>query len=113
GIDSILRKESRLTCQFAPRKTGAAKAMVEYRKDPRHRTLKGGKIIYNRRLTVIDCLVRNMSRNGACLQVQTQDLPDEFELSIPVDCVNHQCRVAWRTPDRIGVAFENAGNRAA
>jgi hypothetical protein len=88
-------------------------AMVEYRKHPRHRTLKGGKIIYNRRLTVIDCIIRNMSEGGACLEVATQFLPEEFELSIPIDCVKHHCRVAWRTPNRIGVAFEDAGTGRA
>jgi len=88
--------------------------MVEYRKHPRHRTLKGGKIIYNRRLTVIDCIIRNMSVGGACLEVASQYLPDEFELSIPIDCVKHHCRVAWRTPNRVGVAFEDTGaGRAA
>jgi len=88
-------------------------AMVEYRKHPRHRTLKGGKIIFNRRLTVMDCVIRNMSAGGACLEVATQYLPEEFELSIPIDCVKHHCRVAWRTPNRVGVAFEDSGTGRA
>jgi PilZ domain len=88
--------------------------MVEYRKHPRHRTLKSGKIIYNRRLTVIDCVIRNLSHGGACLEVDTHFLPDEFDLSIPIDCAKYHCRVAWRTPSRIGVAFEDTGaGRAA
>jgi len=92
---------------------GALTAMVEYRKHPRHRTLKSGKIIYNRRLTVIDCIVRNMSAAGACLEVATHYLPDEFDLSIPIDCVKHHCRVAWRTPNRMGVSFEDTGTGRA
>ena len=93
---------------------GGGTAMVEYRKHPRHRTLKGGKIIFNRRLTVMDCIIRNMSAGGACLEVATQYLPEEFELSIPIDCIKHHCRVAWRTPNRVGVAFEDSGtDRAA
>ena len=90
-----------------------ATAMVEYRKHPRHRTLKGGKIIYNRRLTVIDCVIRNLSPGGACLEVDTHYLPDEFDLSIPIDAAKHHCRVAWRTPNRIGVAFEDSGTGRA
>jgi hypothetical protein len=90
-----------------------ATAMVEYRKHTRHRTLKGGKIIYNRRLTVIDCVIRNLSSGGACLEVDTHFLPDKFDLSIPIDCAKHHCRVAWRTPNRIGVAFEDAGTGRA
>src|ERR1700688_3166262 len=65
-------------------------AMVEYRKHPRHRTLKGGKIIYNRRLTVIDCVIRNLSPGGACLEVNTHYLPDEFQLTIPPCSVHKQ-----------------------
>ena len=90
-----------------------ATAMVEYRKHTRHRTLKGGKIIYNRRLTVIDCVIRNLSAGGACMEVDTHFLPDECDLSIHIDCANHHCRVAWRTQNRIGVAFEDTGTGRA
>jgi hypothetical protein len=86
--------------------------VVEYRKSPRHRTLKAGKILYNRGLFAVECKVRNMSDGGACLEAQTLALPDTFELSIPIDNFTRPCRVAWKTPTRVGVAFLEQ-NRAA
>lgn len=42
--------------------------MEERRAVPRMRTLKGGTIVFNR-AGGIDCRVRNVSPNGACLEV--------------------------------------------
>jgi len=74
--------------------------------------LKAGKIVYNRGLFAVDCRVRNISEGGACLEAQTIALPDTFELSIPIDNFTRPCRVAWKTPTRVGVAFVEA-TRAA
>jgi len=79
--------------------------VVEYRKYPRHRTLKAGKIVYNRGLFAVECKVRNISEGGACLEAQTIALPDTFELSIPIDNFRRPCRVAWKTTTRVGVEF--------
>lgn len=43
--------------------------MDEHRRQPRLRTLKSGKIVFNKKSSVLDCTIRNLSGTGACLQV--------------------------------------------
>jgi hypothetical protein len=80
--------------------------MLERRKHPRHRTLKAGRIVFNHRFSVISCTVRNLSDGGACLQVASSvGIPDDFDLTIEPDRACRPCQVAWRSEQRIGVAF--------
>jgi hypothetical protein len=75
------------------------------RRAQRHRTLKAGLIAFNRAGT-IDCRVRNLSAVGACLEVAGQvGIPDQFTLLVEHDGFKQQCRVVWRTPNRLGVEF--------
>jgi hypothetical protein len=43
--------------------------MTEHRKHSRQRTLKGGRIVFNQKRSVLTCTVRNLSSTGACLDV--------------------------------------------
>jgi hypothetical protein len=73
-------------------------AMSELRKEPRHRTLKTGRIVFNQRRSVLDCTVRNLSSTGACLDVpSTVGIPDAFELIIESESITRVCRIAWRS----------------
>jgi hypothetical protein len=79
--------------------------MAEQRSDQRQRTFKGGRI-NAKRLPGLDCLIRNMSDKGACLDVESARVTvDEFDLVILPEYLNRKCRVAWRKPKRIGVRF--------
>jgi hypothetical protein len=70
---------------------------------PRHRTLKGGKIVFHRLGASIECV----SETGACLQVESQiGIPDKFELFITEDKSVRTCHVVWRSANRLGVAFD-------
>jgi hypothetical protein len=81
--------------------------MEERRKLPRSRALKAGKIIYNRSLFSIDCTVRNLSDTGASLDLtSSSDIPDIFELHVPLDGFRRTCRVVWVKPKKIGVEFQ-------
>jgi hypothetical protein len=81
-------------------------AMSELRKEPRHRTLKTGRIVFNQRRSVLDCTVRNLSSTGACLDVpSTVGVPDVFELIIESESTTRHCQIAWRSERRIGVHF--------
>ena len=81
--------------------------MDDRRKHARIPTLKGGRILFNRRLNVVDCVVRDMSEGGACLQVEDAGwLPAAFDLTVPIDGLKRTCRVAWRSADRLGVAYQ-------
>ncbi len=80
--------------------------MNNRRREQRIRTLEFGKIIFGRQLNSVDCIVRNLSAGGACLQVESTDsLPQEFFLKIPVENLRCFCRIMWKAQDRVGVAF--------
>jgi hypothetical protein len=80
--------------------------MEERRKKRRQRSLKAGKIVFNHKLSVMDCTIRNLSDDGACLVVASPvGLPDIFELLIPIDNFKRNCRVIWKSSDKIGVTF--------
>jgi PilZ domain len=77
----------------------------EHRRTQRHRTLKPGTISFDRGAG-IDCLVRNVSETGACLEVASPvGIPDDFTLVMKADNLTRLCRVAWRSARRIGVSF--------
>jgi hypothetical protein len=81
--------------------------MTDKRRQPRLRTLKAGKIIFNHRSSVIDCTIRNLSVGGSCLQVSsTMAVPTTFDLVIDAEKENRVCRVMWKTENRIGVSFQ-------
>jgi hypothetical protein len=81
-------------------------AMDEKRNIQRHRILKSGTISFNRG-GGIDCMVRNLSTTGACLEVASPlGIPDDFNLIIVGDHDHHPCHVAWRSEKGIGVAFK-------
>jgi len=80
--------------------------MEERRKRRRTRALKAGKIVFNRRLSVIDCTVRDLTEDGACLVVASVvGVPDAFDLLIPFDNLKRSCRVIWKMAGKIGVTF--------
>src|SRR6185312_9458993 len=82
--------------------------MLERRQQERHRSLLSGRIVFNGRRSVIDCLVRNLSTEGACLQVQTTGgIPTEFELEIGGEG-SHLVKQVWQSESRVGVEFVRA-----
>jgi hypothetical protein len=60
-------------------------------------------------LPMHDCIVRDISANGAKLGIITSTpnaLPHEFTLLLSSDGrVEHRCRVAWRSDENVGVRF--------
>jgi len=80
--------------------------MTERRRQQRYRTLKSGKIVFHDRRSVIDCLVRNLSDRGSCLQVNTTvGIPNAFELLIDGEDESYPCKVIWTSKNRIGIEF--------
>ena len=54
----------------------------------------------------MDCVVRNLSAAGACLEVShAAALPPSFVLIIKPEIARRICAVVWRAPNRIGVRF--------
>ena len=80
--------------------------MLERRKHQRRRTLKAGEIILNDRASLIACTIRNISAGGACLELGPSiQIPNIFDLNIPSSNLLKPCQIAWRSVDRVGVAF--------
>jgi len=79
--------------------------MIEKRANSRVRTLRSASIIFGGASTV-DCVVRNLSETGACLEVASPvGIPDDFALQIKPEERKRDCHVAWRPANRIGVSF--------
>ena len=80
--------------------------MEERRRLIRRRVIQSGKILTNHRFSVIDCMIRDLTNEGARLHVASSHwIPDQFHLRMDAtDC--RGCRVIWRTDTDVGVAFE-------
>ena len=79
--------------------------MEERRKVTRTRVLKGAKFLLGK-LSVIDCVVRNMTGAGAGIELpNTIDLPETLELTFDRSHSFRRCRRVWRKPTGLGVEF--------
>jgi PilZ domain len=78
----------------------------ERRTKPRQRRLNGAKIVFNNNTSVIECVVRDLSAEGARLRVASPfGIPDLFELRIDRTGASYRSKVAWRSADHVGVKF--------
>jgi hypothetical protein len=59
--------------------------------------------------SVMPCVVRNISREGAAIDVDNPAfVPQQFRLVMAKDPkVVHECRVAWIQKSRVGLTFTN------
>lgn len=68
--------------------------MIERRALVRHKAFIKGRIYFNNRLSSMDCIVRDVTDNGARLQVsESVALPDVFELYLPSKDEHFRARV--------------------
>jgi uncharacterized protein YceH (UPF0502 family) len=80
--------------------------MGERRGSARQKSFLKGQIIFNNRRSVVECLIRDISSDGARLILsQTGIIPDVIELYIPQKEETLRARVQRRADDEIGVAF--------
>jgi PilZ domain len=83
--------------------------MQERRHGQRLRTLRAGKILFNNKRSVVDCMVRNLSRHGACLMVASVvGIPPAFELLIEGEPASRACNIVWHAPNKIGIEFSGS-----
>jgi PilZ domain-containing protein len=79
--------------------------MQERRKVARTRVLKRAKMLLGKSL-VIDCIARDLTNNGAGLQVpSTNDLPQSLDLTLDAGHSIRRCRLVWRKLNKVGVEF--------
>ena len=78
--------------------------MDEHRAVPRNRVLKAGTIEFGG--GAINCMVRNLSVNGAALDVTSPvGVPEHFTLVLAANGLRMACHVVWRKAKRVGVTF--------
>jgi len=74
------------------------------RKETRQRTLLSGKLIIAAGAMTPDCVIRDLSTNGARVTVQgLVPVPDELGLLVIRDGALLECRVIWRRADQLGL----------
>jgi diguanylate cyclase (GGDEF)-like protein len=72
----------------------------------RRRVLKGGQIIFNNRMSTMDCTVRSLSDSGAGIDVSSSaGLPKDFILAIRADGVEIPARITAWSDRHIEVEF--------
>jgi alpha-mannosidase len=84
--------------------------MQEQRATERVRSFLRAQIVFNNRMTTIECIIKNYSASGAKIALNdTLAVPNEFDVYIPAKQRNHHARLVWRDKDSIGVNFVDAG----
>lgn len=74
----------------------------------RRRMFKGGRVIFNNRNCVINCVVRDLSQSGAKLTFPSpQSLPARFQLEIN-DLGSYDCELVRSKGVEYGVRFVTA-----
>lgn len=75
------------------------------REQTRRAVIKGARIIFNGRKSTLDCRVRDLTADGARLELSTQQLlPHEFDLHLADDPVR-RCGLRWARGTMVGVQF--------
>lgn len=89
-------------------------SVEQRRASQRSRTLLEGHIVYNNRLSRMECTVRDLSETGARIVfAQPVKVPAEFELQIPKKKLVRRAQVMWYDGQNHGVMFLDDGESAA
>ena len=81
--------------------------MLDRRRTPRLRSLKSARIDFNPHWPPIDCVVRNFSNLGACVELTGGfNTSLEFNLVFVSAQETRACRQIWRRDNKLGVAFQ-------
>ena len=80
--------------------------MLDRRHSARDSVILGGVASINERGSTMDCVVRNFSENGACVEFDSSArIPDEINLTISQRGRSYLARMIWRQANRVGLAF--------
>ena len=84
-------------------------SLQERRNNRRGRTYLRGQIVFNRRTSAIDCLVRNLSDHGARIEfTDAVAMPGEFDFVIPRHVESRRADLVWRNGTAAGIVFPGA-----
>jgi hypothetical protein len=80
--------------------------MIERRAIARQKSFILGRVLFNRRQSSVDCIIRQFTKMGARLYFpELASLPDTFEIHIPSKDQYFQARAVWHKGSDIGVAW--------
>jgi hypothetical protein len=80
--------------------------MQDRRESVRDRVFLGGVAEINERGSTMDCVVRNLSDHGACVEFDSAArIPDQMNLTIARKGRAYLIRMIWRQANRVGLAF--------
>lgn len=83
-----------------------AKPEPDKRDSDRVRAFLRAQIIFNNRMSTIDCIIKNISATGARIALgDSFAVPAEFDIFIPQRSSSHHAKLVWRDKDSIGVDF--------
>lgn len=78
----------------------------ERRNEHRRRILKGATIKFNNGFGNLECVIRNLTSNGARVSMgQTNGIPSRLQLHISGERTPVEALVRWRSPRDIGLSF--------
>jgi hypothetical protein len=82
--------------------------MQDRRRSVRDKVLLGGVAEISEIGTTMDCVVRNFSDNGACVEFNGQaNLPEQISLTIKRKGRCYIAKMIWRHANRVGLAFRD------
>src|SRR5260370_7218326 len=80
--------------------------MLDRRQSVRDKVIYGGVASINDRGSTMDCVVRNISEGGLCVEFdETAKLPDEMRLTITQKDCSFFARTMWRRAGKVGLPF--------
>ncbi len=86
--------------------------MQERRRSTRHRSYLGGKMVFNSPSSIVDCLIRNLTDEGARVECPPFTLlPRDVDLTIECKGLQTRARVVWRKNAQVGLAFATSPTR--
>jgi hypothetical protein len=81
--------------------------MQDRRHSVRDKVLLGGVAKINDSGSTMDCVVRNFSEDGACVEFDTSaKLPEQMNLTIARKGRSFLATMIWRQAGRVGLAFK-------
>ncbi|MFQ3458412.1 PilZ domain-containing protein [Bradyrhizobium sp. UFLA01-814] len=80
--------------------------MQDRRQSVRDKVFYGAVAEINERGSTMDCVVRNISEGGACVEFgDAVHLPEEINLSVARKGRSFLARLIWRQANKVGLAF--------
>jgi PilZ domain len=81
--------------------------MLDRRVHPRNRVLYGSSVIANGKNQGVDCVVRNISKSGANIELPSlATISDDIHVIIPRIGKSLLAKIVWWRADRAGIAFQ-------